>query len=285
MTTPFIPEALRRCGPAGFALLTALPLMAFPPAPHHVLHGLVRDEYGVPLTGADTELLLQLADTPGAPVLSTGIDPAPTADGNYRFKLAMDTVPEAAPDLYKATALRPFAAYRIRVRVGTATYLPMELVGNVRQLGRPAARTRLDLTLGEDANGDGLPDAWQRLLASRLPGARVGPNDDADGDGLSNYDEYLAGTYAFEPSEGFRIELKVSSNGKPTLDFTAVANRTYTLQHSVDLKNWTPLSFRLAEGGPSVASHRATDTRVLEVEPELPDGTAAAGQFFRVRSH
>ena len=30
------------------------------------------------------------------------------------------------------------------------------------ELGKPSETTRLDLTLGEDSDGDGLPDAWER---------------------------------------------------------------------------------------------------------------------------
>ena len=42
-----------------------------------------------------------------------------------------------------------------------------------------------------DSTGNGLPDAWELYHFGELG---VDPNDDPDGDGLTNYEEYLAGT-------------------------------------------------------------------------------------------
>ena len=44
------------------------------------------------------------------------------------------------------------------------SFLPIELRGVSLNLGEPGGITRLDLTLGEDIDGDGLPDAWEKAL-------------------------------------------------------------------------------------------------------------------------
>ena len=58
-----------------------------------------------------------------------------------------------------------------------------------------------DLTI-EDSDGDGLPDAWETSFISHLAQfgiifTDVTPSEDYDGDGLTNYQEYLSGTNPF----------------------------------------------------------------------------------------
>ena len=153
---------------------------------------------------------------------------------------------------------------------------------------RAGDSTRIDLTLGIDADGDGLPDAWQALLRSLLgPGARVGPNDDADGDGISNLDEYLAGTYAFQPDSGFRLNLLPNAGGPPLLEFMVVGPRTYTVYNSTNLQTWTSIPFNIPASGPSATNlpnYRATGIHILQVEPILPPGSPLEGQFFKVKA-
>jgi hypothetical protein len=193
-----------------------------------------------------------------------------------------------APDLYKITALEPNVPFRLRVKIGTVNYLPMEMVANYATLGEPAESTRIDLTLGVDADGDGLPDAWQRLLIAMLgPGAKIGPHEDADGDGISNLNEYLAGTYAFQPESGFRLNPVRNADGAPRLEFLVVSSHTYTVYGSTNLQSWVPIPFNVPADGPAATNLRnyhATDTRLLQVTPILSPDQPAAVQFFKVQS-
>jgi len=255
---------------------------AFPPAPSHVVYGMVRDEYGVPLSLANGQILFE--PTNGVPITGT-IVPNLAPGVNYRLNLSMDA--GVAADLYSTTAIKPFVAFRMRVKIGAVTYLPMEMTGNYANLGQPAQTTRIDLTLGVDANNDRLPDAWQQLLIAMLgPGARIGPNDDADGDGISNLNEYLAGTYAFLPDSGFRLNIVGHPSGSPRLEFMVVSPHTYTVYSSTNLQAWTPIPFSIPAAGPSATnlpSYQATDIRLLQVAPILPPGQPVTGQYFKVR--
>jgi hypothetical protein len=143
------------------------------------------------------------------------------------------------------------------------------------------------LSLGEDTDGDGLPDAWERALIDMLGWSGlhdVNPGDDSDGDGMSNLQEYLAGTYAFDPADGFRLDILGLNNGRPVLEFMAIRGRTYTLHGSADSRNWTPVEFRVPDGSPSpplLRSYSATDVRILRLEAEVPTNTPI--QMFKLQ--
>lgn len=251
-------------------------LHAFPPAPHHTIYGLVRDEWGNPLTGSATITLETSAGVQVKTRLAPGLEPGV----NYELKVPMDA--GIATDLYKATALKPAAAFKVSVRIGSTTYLPIEMIGDFKSLGQPARRTRLDLTLGEDLDGDGLPDAWERTINADI--TKVNPGDDADGDGLSNQAEYVAGTYAFDPENGFSLSIVGVTDGRPQMEFTAIRGRTYTILSSGDLQNWTTVQFRVpAEGAaPSLRqNYQSADVRLLRVEVETGTGGPPTG-FFKL---
>ena len=289
MTAPPTGRTLKRPegrAPVGRALLwlllafilhhSSFILSAYPPAPHHLFYGMVRDEFGSPIA-AGAEVILE---TLGGVQIKTTVIPNLEPGVNYRLAVPMDAGITA--DLYKPTALRPTVPFLVRVRIGTVNYLPIEMIGDMSRMGQPGQRTLLNLTLGEDTDGDGLPDAWERLINADLTKVKAG--DDTDRDGLTNLQEYLAGTYAFDPKDGFTLNIVRMNGGRPVLEFTAIRGRTYTLQGSPDLKTWTTQSFRIpAEGAdvPTRGSYAAADVRKLQVESIAAEGQPVP-RFFRL---
>ena len=254
---------------------------AFPPAPPHTIHGMVRDEWGNPLAFQDAEIILLTAS--GA-TLQTGVDIEPSDGVNYTLKTPMDS--GVTYDAYKPTALKPYAQFLLKVKVGNQVFLPIEMNGVIGELGLPGKATRLDLTLGVDSDGDGLPDAWERALIQSLAGLNslqdVDPNADSDKDGLSNLQEYLAGTYAFDPENGLSLSIAGFNEGRPLVDFTAVRGRTYKILVSPDLKTWSEAAFVIPAEGVAAAirgSYKANDVRQMRVELQTE---AAAGAFFKL---
>ncbi len=242
------------------------PVSAYPPAPFHLFYGMLRDEYGTPISLKGAQVILETSS--GVQVRTT-INPGVETASNYRLEVPMDAGLMAAP--YQPTALRPFVPFRIKVRIGNVTYLPIEMVGDYANLGQPGQRTRLNLTLGEDSDGDGLPDAWERLINPDL--TKVKPGEDA-GNGLNYLQTYYAGTYVVDPKNGFALNILGFTNGTPLLEFLAVNGRTYTLLGSRDLKTWKTVAFRVpAEGTNAVArgSFQADAVKTVRMEVASPD--------------
>lgn len=265
----------------------ALPILAFPPTPHHTLFGMVRDEMGNPITVTNAEVILE---TSAGVQLKATLVPNLEPGINYRLQIPMDAGLTA--DAYKPTALRPMVSFRMKVKIGQVSYLPMEMIGDYSKLGQPARQTRLDLTLGEDSDGDGLPDAWERMLIALAGGSLkdlqdVRPGDDSDQDGLSNLQEYLLGTYAFDPQDGFRLEITGFNEGNPLLDLLVIRGHSYSLYSSADLTAWQPLKFRIPggdSGASALSAYSATDTRVLRVEAVFDVQTPGRPVFFKAQS-
>ncbi|NBV22482.1 MAG: hypothetical protein EBS05_11270 [Proteobacteria bacterium] len=249
---------------------------AYPPAPFHLFYGMLRDEYGTPISTTGAEVILETAS---GVTIKTAINPGIETAANYRLEVPMDAGLLAKP--YQPTALRPFVPFRIKVRIAGTIYLPIEMTGDYANLGQPGQRTRLNLTLGEDSNGDGLPDAWQRLINADL--SKVKPGGDA-GNGLTYLQTYYAGTYAVDPKNGFALNIVGFSQGAPLLEFLAVTGRTYTLLGSRDLKTWTPMPFRVPAEGTNAVAHAIFQTdavKTVQLEAVSP-ATELPPTYFRL---
>jgi hypothetical protein len=261
------------------ALFLSSTVLAFPPAPHHVLYGQVRNQWGDPIAIFPSDVFLE---TPAGIQLHTTLAGPLEPGVNYRLEVPMDS--GTAPDLYQPTAMRPFFPYRLKVLIGQTIYLPLQMIGDFAQIGRPAEKTRIDLTLGVDSDGDGLPDAWEEALIAAIGGtlATINPNDDSDGDGISNLDEYLAGTYAFDPADGFALSIAGVNAGNSLLELLVIRGRNYTIQASQDFRTWSTVSFRLPSDAAQATlrnNYQATDVRNLRVE--VPPRVGATNRYFR----
>ena len=216
----------------------------------------------------------------------TTVVPGLGFDLNFELEVPMDAGLTADP--YEPNALMTGAAFKIYVVIGQTTNLPIQMTGNFSQLGQPGQQTRIDLTLGVDSNGDGIPDAWELAflasIGSSLNLANLSPGLRLTADGLTLQQEFLAGNYPFDPQEPFILTLVAPNNGSPLLQFTAMTGRYYTLLGSPDLQAWTPLTFLVPSEGANAAAHGyyfAPGIQTLQIQAIQPT-TGPIMRFFRM---
>ncbi|MBI5800359.1 MAG: hypothetical protein HZA92_06475 [Verrucomicrobia bacterium] len=279
------PMSLFRRGICGLVLtlLVAPSALAFPPALPHSIYGLARDEFGNPLT---TNATVVLTTSSGVSV-SCQVVPGLQPGVNYRMTIPMDSAVRS--DFYKSVAQQPSVPFRLRVMIGGATFLPIEMTGDYSLLGQPGKQTQIDLTLGEDKNGNGLPDAWeQALIGARgwnVSLTNLTASSSPGGNGVTLLQEYVAGTYGFQDGAGLNLKVVRVVGGAPVLEFMAVRGRNYSVVGSADLKTWQAVSFQRAEPGADPAmmeSFQSGNVQLLQVTAPVT-GSQAGLRFFKLR--
>ena len=265
-------------------MASQMAVVAFPPAPHHLVFGMVRDQLGNPIQDTKTSVIMSLGNSN---VLSTLVSPGLSPGENFELEVPMDS--GITSDLYQPTALLPAAPFRLRVLIGGVAYVPIEMKGNLAMIGVPGEKTRLDLTLGTSSDNDGLPDAWKRAVIQRLrlniSTSAIHPNDLFPGSGLTYYQVYVAGTYYMSPTTGFRLNISGMREGAAQLRFTGVIGRSYTIQASSGLNQWSPVKFTIpAQPGSTglLDSYTASTTSMVQVEIPQPSPPGDNWQFYRL---
>lgn len=252
-TRPFppYPEAFRFVLRLGL-ILSATQLHAFPPAPFHTIYGDVRDEQGVliPPNGAAVVLSQGSVQRMREPLTAVS-----GADFNYQLRLRMD-MGRNFTSTYSSLVLSNASTFTLGVDIGGVIYQPLEITATLPTVGAPASRVRLNLTLGVDSDGDGIPDEWkwaQLYHAGYRPGddgwdlSRIDRDGDFDGDGLSNWQEYIAGTYATDASSTIWLEIVEKVGENVRLETYAIYGKSYSLESSTDMKTWSNASFSMAD--------------------------------------
>lgn len=258
---------------------------AFPPAPAFTIHGVARDPFGWALRATDRGVVVIKKN--GAVIAEAPIGDGPRTGENFRALLAMDV---NAADPYRVGAQAPGAGFTVEVRFPGSTMLVTSLTAAQSTVGQPGGMLFLDFTVGEDSDGDRIPDGWEWW---QLGEAGIGPGDprwslatlgngDFDGDGTSDYLEYLAGTFAFLAGDSLRLRIEgMEADGSARLRTFLVIDKTYRVESSPDLVNWTTASVRLAT--PTVApltTFTATNTVELPIYAVVPPNSPRL--FYRL---
>lgn len=266
---------------SGVVLGVASGLMAGPPVPSFSIYGSVRDVDGRPLASGEAYLSvlnsaeLEITRTPSDPAIGTGI--------NYELAMPMDSGIDG--ERYKPNSLRTGEAFSVRVLIDNESYVPSAAGVASFAAGTPGTASKYDLTLGEDTDKDGLPDDWERAYlldnVQFTDISQINPGDDPDGDGLTNFQEFLAGTNPFDPSSLVEFEIVNKRNGYVQLSFPAERGRSYLFMSSVNLKDWAVQRVAMKPGDQNLAGLLlAADSETLSVYVPLIPGTREL--FFRL---
>ena len=134
------------------------------------------------------------------------------------------------------------------------------------------------IRMGADSDGDGIPDAWERLNFGNLSTANG--TSDRDGDGSTDLSEYGADTDPTDSSSNLRItDYSTDPGGSPgRIEWTSVASRLYRIQKRTDLNagfGWSEIGLGLISPDPGPTSSRdfsdpASPQRYFRVEAIKP---------------
>src|SRR6185369_5788412 len=105
-------------------LLSLVAALAFPPAPHHTLYGMVRNQFGDPLNISPSGVFLE---TPTGVQLLAGVVNNLEPGVNYRLEVPMDSGTSGDTNAYQPTALKPFFPFKLKVLIGQTTYVPIQM--------------------------------------------------------------------------------------------------------------------------------------------------------------
>ena len=266
-------------------LMAGSSLEAFPPAPYYTLYGMVRDQVGHALTGEGAELVLLKG---GAEVGRTAIHSSPQLDQNYELNVRIDQN-RGGTTLYSEKAVSAQGLFSLVVEMNGSLFHPIEVSGNLTA-GNGGERIRLDLNLGEDSDHDGLPDIWEQwqlYQAGYFPDANghwpidlITRDGDFDHDGMSNWQEYLTGTFAGDATEKFELLIKEKTAGSVRFEFFAITGKTYTIERSTDVTSWAQVPFSIGAPGDDGTIYTATGVGILSAfSTPLPGGSK---QLYRL---
>jgi hypothetical protein len=125
-----------------------------------------------------------------------------------------------------------------------------------------------------DTDGDGIPDWWMETYFGHATGqtgdlSRAG--DDADGDGLTNLQEFLAHTSPRDPTSTLRITLVQRAADGTHITFTCVSGKSYRLESKnlLSAASWSLVV-------DNIAGLNGTTTVIDS------SGTGALQRFYRV---
>lgn len=215
------------------------------PLPCVNYYGLLSDEYGSPFLEYAEIQLFSGTNQCDRFVVDGLLD----AGVNFELQLEVDS----GGTLYAPYAVHVGDPVQVVVTVGGVEVDAIFPV-NFISAANSGDSVQLNIFTGMDQDGDGLPDSWEELLMSQSGGfytniQQITKSGDFDGDGSSNGDEFLAGTFPFLAYDIFSIDGVEQVNNRIGFEFLALSGKVYTIQTSSGLttNSWVNTRFAVDE--------------------------------------
>lgn len=213
----------------GAAMICARREHAGAPLPSLVFYGMLIDEFGWPY---ESNVSIEV-HSKGQSVFARSIAPARGRDYNFLVRIPYDS--GTGTNAYAGAAISPGENISLKiVALETGAIL---INTNFVVSFPPGAVVNVNLTAGTDSVGDGIPDELRRWIWMNTGGlgafdpSKILASDDSDLDGVSNLDEYRAGT---DPANADDVlELALAPTGVPgvgALSFYTVPGKLYQIQ-------------------------------------------------------
>ena len=220
---------------------SAAPTVALPP---FIITGRITDARGAGIQSAEVRV------RKGETLLARGNVGSFDADTSANYALA---VPMSNADI--PTAASTGDALTLEIDAGADTYSDTNVTITAAKPGRTL---KLNIRAASCTNPYGVSDAYLSDIRMYVDACGIDgfldadgnyqPNADFDGDGVSNYAEYLAGTDPFDPDDaGLRILSWKAVEGNPDVmeaTFLPGPNRSYSAERA-DATAAPALSFEL----------------------------------------
>lgn len=141
--------------------------------------------------------------------------------------------------------------------------------GNTSQFSAPSMVTV------NDTDSDGIPNNWTTAHFNHATGSAGDKSraiDDADGDGMTNFQEFLAGTDPKNSASRFAVSSIDRNTGSPRIGFQPVAGKTYRLDYRDNLNfgDWITL----------IDGIFAPNNSTIQIND--PTATGLAKRFYRL---
>jgi hypothetical protein len=237
----------------GLLLASALSAHAVLPQPMCIYYGQVKDEFGWPYSGSHQgDVILRIGTNE---ITRHHVSGSLSPGVNFALYVPID---DGRGSAYVQYAAVTGLTVTIVVSDHTGERLIME-TNSLPKVGKPGDIVAINVTAGTDADHDGIPDEWEEavLYWSENPFIHsiedLLPGDDLDGDHVSNWDEYIAGTLADDASDFFYAERgDRTANNCLKIEFYSVRGKTYRMFSSTDLggPSWQVCGVALSDAGP-----------------------------------
>ena len=219
----------------------ALNSTALVPEPGNIYYGLARDMLGQPLlSDSGAQVIMVRSTTTNEYIMAVSeILPIPSTGPafNYILRPSLD---DGQSVRYANEAGRSNEVAQVYVVINGFRYAVTNNPGcpifndAVPKLGGRGATAQVNVRANDDFNGNCLSDTWECMYFGC--DSPVDPNGDPDGDGFTNFQEFLAGSDPWNSSSTPpRLQVVSRTGSSLTLDWNRSQGVGYTLEWATNV--------------------------------------------------